>query len=142
MKPSDIQYIAVHCSATPAKMDIGVPEIRRWHKQKGWLDIGYHFVIRRDGTLEGGRPENQQGAHVEGYNHCSIGVCLVGGLAKDAKTAENNFTEDQMQELAALLLELRQRYPNAVVQGHRDFLDVHKDCPSFDVRAWMKGLGL
>src|SRR5690242_7167108 len=126
MKPGDVKYIAIHCSATPAKMDIGVAEIRRWHKDRGWSDIGYHHVIRRDGTIEEGRDESIPGAHVEGYNSCSIGVCLVGGMDKANKVAENNFTEDQTQSLAQIILELRQRYPNAAVQGHRDFPNVHK----------------
>ena len=104
--------------------------------------IGYHKVIRRDGTIEAGRHLNMAGAHVEGYNGQSIGICLVGGIKKDG-TPENNFTEDQMQSLAQVILELRQDgYAHAIVQGHRDFPNVAKACPSFDVRAWMKGVGL
>lgn len=143
MTPQDVKYIAVHCADTYARMDIDWREIDRWHRKKGWTMIGYHYVIKRDGTIEEtSRKLNMQGAHVEGYNHCSIGICLVGGKADDGG-AEDNFTEDQKQSLAQLILELRQGgYAAATVQGHRDFPKVTKLCPSFDVRAWMQSVGL
>ena len=129
------QYIAIHCSATPAAMDIGVAEIRRWHREKGWRDIGYQAVIRRDGTIEMGRGMDSIGAHVRGYNHASVGICLVGGLSVTGEP-ENNFTPAQMQSLRILVDGLRQRYPGVVVQGHRDFPNVSKACPCFDVPGW------
>ena len=138
-KRKETKYIAVHCAATPAGMDIGVKEIDRWHRQKGFLKIGYHFVIRRSGQLEIGRDEDEIGAHVQGYNAVSIGVCLVGGVdADDVSKAENNFTEEQFSTLRTLLERLQIQYPDAEVLGHRDFPDVAKACPSFDVRAWLK----
>ncbi len=138
-KRKETKYIAVHCAATPAGMDIGVKEIDRWHRQKGFLKIGYQFVIRRSGQLEIGRDEDEIGAHVQGYNAVSIGVCLVGGVdADDVSKAENNFTEEQFSTLRTLLERLQIQYPDAEVLGHRDFPDVAKACPSFDVRAWLK----
>ena len=138
-KRKETKYIAVHCAATPAGMDIGVKEIDRWHRQKGFLKVGYHFVIRRAGQIELGRDEDEIGAHVQGYNAVSIGVCLVGGVdADDVSKAENNFTEEQFSTLRTLLERLQIQYPDAEVLGHRDFPDVAKACPSFDVRAWLK----
>ena len=137
MRPSDVKFLVTHCSATPASMDIGAAEIDRWHKQKGWAGCGYHFVIRRDGTIENGRAINVPGAHAEGYNTCSLGICLVGGLSPDGKEPENNFTAIQMVMLRSKLNELKAGdYREAEVLGHRDLPGVKKACPSFDVRAW------
>jgi len=134
-------WIVVHCAATPPTLDVGVKEIRVWHKERGFVDIGYHFVIRRDGTVEVGRPENVIGAHVEGYNSDSVAVSLVGGV--DAKNQpENNFTPAQFAALALKLRELQAKYPHAKIQGHRDFPKVAKACPSFDVRKWIAETGV
>lgn len=133
-------FIAIHCSATRPSQQIDVDDIRKWHKAKGWSDVGYHFVITRTGRVQPGRPEKAVGAHVEGYNGHSIGICLVGGVSEDDfREAENNFTPAQMKALRNLLVDLRKRYPGAVVQGHRDFPKVRKACPSFDVREWLRG---
>lgn len=134
-------FIAVHCSATRPSQQIDVEDIRKWHKAKGWSDVGYHYVITRAGRVQKGREEDRIGAHVEGFNGRSIGICLVGGVSEDDFTKpENNFTPLQMTALRNLLAELAKRYPAAVVQGHRDFPNVKKACPSFDVRAWLKGI--
>lgn len=134
-------YIVVHCSATTDKQDIGRAEIDRWHRAKGWFGIGYHFVIRRDGTVEVGRPLKEPGAHVAGYNHNSVGICMVGGVdANDTSKAVNNFTPKQFESLAKLVKELKQLYPKATVQGHRDFPGVAKACPCFNVKSWVAQL--
>mgnify|MGYP001441377098 CR=1 FL=1 len=86
-------YIVVHCSATKPSMDIGSEKIRDWHvNERGWRDIGYHKVIRRNGEIEDGRDIRDSGAHAAGYNSKSVGVCMVGGMAED-NSAENNFTD-------------------------------------------------
>ena len=137
-----ITSIAIHCSATRPSQDIGAADITAWHKKQGWRTIGYHWVIRRDGTLEKGRDEAIAGAHVEGHNANSVGVCLVGGVAQDDFTKpENNFTPRQFATLKRLLTDLARRFPDAVVKGHRDYPKVKKACPSFDARAWAKGEG-
>jgi N-acetyl-anhydromuramyl-L-alanine amidase AmpD len=137
-----IDYIAIHCSATRASADVGAAEIRRWHvKDNGWKDIGYHYVIRRDGRLEDGRPLEEVGAHVSGYNSASIGICLVGGIGADGR-AENNFVPAQWETLKSLVSKLKHRFPKAVIQGHRDFPLVRKDCPCFDAKAWAAREGL
>lgn len=134
-------YLVLHCSATPPKLDIGVNEIRQWHKAKGWNDIGYHYVIRRDGKVEPGRPENQVGSHVKGHNANSMGVCLVGGTDARQKP-QDNFTAQQWASLQTLLMRLTGRYPRAVILGHRDFPGVAKACPCFNAIDWARGLGL
>lgn len=136
LKPGAVDYIVVHASATPADMDIGVKEIDRWHRKRGWLRIGYHYVIRRDGHLEEGRPSYMVGAHVQGHNHHSFGVCLVGGLDSEGNP-ENNFTPEQFQTLGFVVDLLRDYFGQAKVLGHRDFDDVAKACPCFDVSAYL-----
>lgn len=129
------KYLVVHCAATKPSMNIGLREIRQWHRERGWLDIGYHFVIRRDGTVEQGRPQDVIGAHVEGHNYESLGICLVGGIDASGKP-ENNFTQSQFASLRILLAQLKGDYPSAQIVGHRD-LDPKKACPSFDVASWL-----
>ena len=117
-------------------MDIGVKEITEWHKLRGFTSIGYHYVIRRDGTREKGRELNEIGAHVVGYNHNSVGICMAGGMDQDMQKPENNFTDAQWSSLAITLRELHQDYPRAVIVGHRD-LDSAKACPSFSVSEYV-----
>lgn len=137
------EFIAIHCSATGDKQDIGAKDIDRWHRAKGWKCIGYHYVIRRNGTVEEGRIETQIGAHVENWNAVSLGICLVGGVdANDPKKAVNNFTKAQFESLKQLLVDLKSRYPEAKIQGHRDFPAVKKACPSFDVKEWLKSVDM
>lgn len=142
-----IDYLVVHCSATQPKSDIGAVELDRMHRERGFFrskpvgnlnltGIGYHYVIRRNGSVEKGRDDSEVGAHVEGHNSHSIGICLVGGIDAHGK-AENNYTLEQMHTLATLLATLRESYPKAKIWGHRDFPKIAKDCPCFDVRAWL-----
>lgn len=140
--------IVVHCSATAPHADVNAHHITAWHLKRGWATIGYHYVIRRDGTLETGRPEPTIGAHVAGHNATSLGVCLVGGV--DAAGAPQfNYTPAQMRRLHALLADLHSRYPAARVLGHRDLSpdrngdgaitpdEFIKACPCFDVAQWL-----
>lgn len=129
-----ITEIIVHCSATPPTMDIGVEEIRKWHTEgNGWSDIGYHDVIKRDGTIEPGRPIETPGAHARNHNQNSIGVCLVGGVDKKGK-AVFNFTRHQMASLRVYMHQRKNQFPKAVFKGHNDVSS--KDCPCFDVGAY------
>jgi len=135
-------WIAIHCSATRPSQDVGAADIRKWHKAQGWSDIGYQFVIRRNGKVERGRPVDAVGAHVAGFNASSVGICMVGGVSqKDFTKAENNFTKEQWASLKKLVADLSARYPKAKVRGHRDFPKVNKACPSFDAIAWAKKEG-
>lgn len=151
MRP--IKTVVVHCSATPVGRDLGRREIDGWHRAKGWAGIGYHYVIRLDGTLEKGRQDNVVGAHVAGHNAYSIGICVIGGVGLDGR-AKDTVTPAQHTALEALLRELRDKYPNTRICGHRDLSPDRnrdgvisrnewlKDCPSFDVAAWCRARGL
>ncbi len=135
-------FIVIHCAATRPSQDVGAADIRKWHKAKGWADIGYHWVIRRNGKVEKGRAENLVGAHEPTRNRNSVGVCLVGGVSeKDFTKAENNFTPEQWAALEKLVKDVQTRYPKTKVMGHRDCPGVRKACPSFDAIAWAKGKG-
>lgn len=137
-----MRYITLHCSATRASQDVDAAEIRRWHtdpkpRGNGWRDIGYHYLIKRDGTVERGRPEHVTGAHVGGHNTGNLGICLVGGVADDGKTPEDNFTPAQWDSLRPLLTKLHQRYPQAIIMGHNGFPGHEsRGCPCFDWRAY------
>lgn len=101
-----------------------------------WSDVGYHYVIRRSGEVETGRPVDRPGAHVKGANHDSIGIAWVGGMAEGSNQAEDNRTADQTVALFNLIQDLQERFPGAAVLGHRDIKGVTKECPCFDVREW------
>jgi len=142
MDASKAKHIVIHCADTPPSMDIGSVEIDRWHRERGWSGIGYHFVIRRDGRIESGRPldrdmapgwQSAQGAHVAGHNAESIGVCLVGGRAVSG--SDPTFSFEQMDSLRHLIETLVRIAPVAEVLGHRD-LDKRKTCPGFHVPSW------
>lgn len=132
-----INKIIIHCAATPEGKDYTVDQIRQWHTTpkpngNGWKDIGYHFVIYRDGSVHPGRPIEQIGAHTSGYNANSIGICYIGGCAKDGKTPKDTRTHEHKAALVKLVAELRRRFPNASVHGHNEF--ANKACPSFNVQ--------
>lgn len=139
-----IDLIVVHCASTPEGKDFTVSDIDRWHKQRGFRKIGYHWVVYRDGSIHAGRPESEVGAHVKGYNSHSIGVCYIGGLTSDGKKSKDTRTPKQKEALRKLLRSLKQKYPQAKIVGHRDLSpDTNhngkvdkwewlKDCPCFD----------
>ena len=129
--------IVVHCSATSPEQDIGRSEIDQWHKARGWDGIGYHFIIRRDGTLERGREATKVGAHARGYNRRAIGICLIGGVDEAGKPSAN-FTGAQWAMLERLLAALKLVWPAAEVIGHNEVSA--KACPSFEVQAWLSTL--
>lgn len=139
MRPlNHIDWLVVHCSATAPDEDIGVDELRRTNMQRGGLDVAYHYVIRRDGTLEKGRPDNMPGSHAAGYDLHSLGICMVGGRKKRTNKAEANFTPAQYLTLQTLLEELSTQHTEAEALGHRDLPGVTHQCPSFDVREWLR----
>ena len=130
----NIEYIAIHCSATTPKMDVPIERVRKWHLDRGWSDIGYHYYIRRNGAIYVGRDLEKTGAHVRGFNNNSIGICYEGGINTQHE-AEDNRTKSQKQALRNLLTVLKQRFPDAKIKGHRDFPGVSKACPSFDAES-------
>ena len=139
MARKDTDYIIIHCAATKATQNTDIKDVDRWHREQGWKMVGYHFFIKRDGTLQIGRSLMDGGAHAgPSYNNRSVGICMAGGIGKDGKTAENNFTGKQWATLEKLVRELHEQFPTAQVIGHRDVAP--KDCPCFDARAWWAGL--
>jgi len=144
----DIKYIAIHCAATPPDMEVTVERIRGWHLDRGFSDVGYHYVIYRDGSLHSGRDLDgdglvleEVGAHVAGYNSKGIGICYAGGVNKNGKP-EDNRTPEQLKTMERLVKELHLAYPEAEIKGHRDFAGVAKACPSFEVSTWLVEIGL
>lgn len=130
-----INRLIVHCAATPNGRPVTVADIDRWHRQRGYHRIGYHFVIYVDGSVHEGRPIAEPGAHAYGFNADSIGICMVGGV--DANGAPSPaFAEVQFAALRDLLLKLRASWPEAAILGHRDLPNVAKACPSFDAGHW------
>jgi N-acetylmuramoyl-L-alanine amidase len=144
-KGKNISRIILHCAATREGQDFSASTIRGWHtapkpRGRGWKDIGYHFIIRLDGTIEKGREENVTGAHAAPWNTGSIGVCYIGGVKIDGQTPKDTRTPEQLAAMERLVRELLKAYPGADVLGHRDVPGVAKACPSFDVRAWWKSV--
>lgn len=149
----EIDTIVVHCSATPRGLDIGAREINSMHLARGFKMIGYHYVIRINGKREAGRRLEAIGAHATGHNARSVGICLVGGL-DDARKPANTYTPAQFAELEACLRQLKHQFPGARICGHRDLspdtdgdgvVERHewvKECPCFDVAAWLADRGV
>lgn len=131
-----ITHIVLHYSATYEDQNLTVSDIDKMHRARGWKMVGYHYVIRRDGVVEQGRPETMTGAHVGGQNTGKIGICCIGGL--DRKTGPNvgvdNRTPAQVESQIKLIRKLLRRYPGAKVVGHRDLAATQ--CPGFDVIPW------
>lgn len=121
----EINKIIIHCSATPNDRDVSADQINHWHKQRGWSGIGYHYVIRRRGTVEAGRPVKTIGAHCLGQNRASIGICLIGN---------DKFSTDQYDSLKFLIKRLSSIYSlsTADIYGHYEFTD-KKTCPNIDM---------
>ncbi|WP_263080081.1 N-acetylmuramoyl-L-alanine amidase [Endozoicomonas sp. Mp262] len=135
-KRKETHFIVLHCSATRADQKVSFEDIKRWHMlERAFMDIGYHWVIERDGSVKQGRGCEQWGAHCRGHNHESVGICLVGGLNKEGDP-EDNFTAIQKQMLKLLVTGLQSLYPVAQVKGHNHFNRL-KDCPCFDVEQWL-----
>ena len=134
----NIKELIVHCSATPEGKDYSVDTIRQWHLQRGFSDIGYHYVIYRDGSIHIGRDESIIGAHCTGHNTNSIGVCYIGGCASDGKTPKDTRTLQQKESLLSLLKTLKIKYPNAKIYPHYKF--AAKACPSFNAEEEYKNI--
>lgn len=131
-----VTHVVVHYSASYADQNLTVKDIDKMHRDRGWQMVGYHYVIRRDGTVEQGRPESMVGAHVGGQNTGKIGICCIGGLerATGPNKGVDNRTPQQIESMIKLIKDLLKRYPGAKVVGHRDLAATQ--CPGFDVPAW------
>lgn len=126
-----INKIILHCSATPNGRNDSAKDIHRWHRDRGWSGIGYHYVIKVDGIVENGRPEYWEGAHAYGHNKDSIGICLIG---------TDSFSDEQMYRLSELVRNLKNKYLPCEIIGHNEISN--KICPGFDVKKWLKKVKL
>ena len=140
-----VDEIIIHCTATPEGEDFTVEQIRQMHLARGFSDVGYHFIIGRDGKIHAGRPVAIAGAHCTGHNTRSIGVSLVGGcpgrnVPDWNKKSKDTRTPAQRVALEKQVKELLKRYPGATVHGHNEF--ANKACPSFNVKEWLTQVGI
>ena len=146
-----INKVIIHCSATPEGRDYTVADIDRWHRERGFNEIGYHYVVYRDGSVHTGRDVAKIGAHCKGQNANSIGICYIGGLDANGK-AKDTRTEAQKRALRVLVAKLVKEYPIKEILGHRDtspdtdgdgIVEPHewtKMCPCFDAKEEYKDL--
>ncbi len=127
-----VKYIVIHCSDDKFKLHNAF-DIHKLHLSFGWDGIGYHRVIKRNGVIEHGRPEFWIGAHVYGHNDNSLGICLIG---------KDKFTKNQFLSLKTLIIKWKKKYPDAEILGHSNFSNTKKTCPNFDVKSWLKKIGI
>ena len=129
----ELNRVILHCSATREGQDVSAATIKDWHVNgRGWSDIGYHYVIGIDGTIEKGRPIQRTGAHTKGHNAESVGVCYIGGVREDGKTPKDTLTFAQEQAFRNLYNALKLVFGPMTLHGHREY--AAKACPSFEVR--------
>ena len=131
-----ITHLTIHCAATPEGRDVKPEQIEAWDRAK-FGQVSYHWIVDIHGNKHRSLNDDELGCHVHLHNHGNIGVCYIGGCdahmnAKDTRTPE------QRQALLEIVQDYKAQYPNIIVQGHRDWPDVHKDCPSFDVAQWLE----
>ena len=132
----EIKYIVVHCTATPTTTTI--ESIKSyWKNVLGWKNNGYHYIIQRNGSVVNITPENELANGVAGYNTHSIHLSYIGGVDANNKALDNR-TPAQQEAMFNLIMNLHARFPPAVIKGHRDFPNVKKDCPSFNVKNWLQ----
>lgn len=128
----NINYIAIHCTATQPETSIASIQ-NYWKNNLGWKNPGYHYIIDRFGNVVKLLPIELVSNGVQGYNSQTINISYVGGIDKSGKPKDTR-TEAQKQSILKLLKELRVKFPKAKIQGHRDFPNVKKACPSFDAK--------
>ena len=140
-----VRFLVLHCSATRCNQDYSVEQLRRDHKARGFYDIGYHFYIRKDGTMTQHRKLLEVGAHARPYNRCSIGICYEGGLDEEGKPCDTR-TPEQTERILDVLTRLHKLFPKAKIVGHRDLPgSIPKECPCLDTHAvfgWIEELWL
>ena len=131
MPADSVSYIIIHCTATRETQDYTPEQLKHDHLARGFIDVGYHYYIRKDGTVTQHRRLNEVGAHCRPFNRCSIGVCYEGGLDANGKPKDTR-TIAQRGSLVKLLIELKQKFPKAVIRGHNEMPGAtNKECPCF-----------
>lgn len=136
----EIKYLVIHCTAT--LQNASVESIQRyWKEVMGWRSPGYHFILKPNGAVQNLQPIEKPSNGVAGYNANSIHISYIGGVDREGKPVDNR-TDSQRKAMYELVKGLKRQFPEAEIKGHRDFPNVHKDCPSFDVKTWLKEVGL
>lgn len=125
-----VNLVVIHCTGTPEGRPTTLEEVTLWHRKRGFRTIGYHYLIHLDGSISRGRDESEIGAHCKGFNKYSIGVAYVGGCDKNMKPKDTR-THEQKHALRVLIEQLKDKYPDAIIQGHNDLSK--KACPSYNV---------
>lgn len=133
----DTKYIIIHSSQTPPSKNLDVTDMNKLHRQKGFLNVVHHLLIKRDGSVETGRELEEVGAHTEGYNDISVSVCLIGGTLTDSELEPRlNYTSKQWQELKESVMWLRHTYPQSTILGFNE-IEPTQLSPYFDVQSWL-----
>ena len=131
MSPQSVRFIIIHCSATRCDRDYTPEHLKHDHLLRGFIDVGYHYYIRKDGTTTQHRRLNEVGAHCRPFNRCSIGICYEGGLDASGKPKDTR-TIAQRGSLVALLIKLKKQFPKAFIRGHNEMPGATpKSCPNF-----------
>jgi N-acetylmuramoyl-L-alanine amidase len=133
-----INEIIIHCSATLPALDVSVSDIDRWHRERGFSGIGYHYVVYRNGSIVEGRPMERIGAHCEGHNANSIGICYIGGLDEKTGKPKDTRTKEQKEAILNLLRNLTGKLPIGKITGHNQY--ANKACPCFDAQMEYDGM--
>lgn len=141
MPMGPIKYLTIHCAATPEGRDVSPATIEQWDIAK-FGQKSYHWIVPLDGAMHQSLKDDQKGAHVGGHNTGNIGVCYVGGMDKNMHAAKDTRTDAQKCTLLTLVRTYLDRYPGLIIRGHRDWPEVQKACPSFDVADWLKEEGV
>ena len=134
----EIKFLAVHCTATPQTATVSSIQ-SYWRNVLKWKMPGYHFIIKPDGEVVQLLEIEKVSNGVKGFNSVSINISYIGGVDSQNKPIDNR-TEAQKKALLDLLKKLKKQFPKAIIQGHRDFPNVKKACPSFDAKEEYKNL--
>lgn len=135
-RATGINWLTIHCAATPEGRDVKATTISEWDREK-FGQVSYHWVVELDGTAVRTLPDAKRGAHVGGHNTANIGICYVGGVDKEMQPKDTR-TPAQKATLLRLIREYKAAYPEIIVRGHRDWPGVAKACPSFDAAPWLE----
>lgn len=148
-----LRYLVIHCTATPEGREVSAADIRRWHTSpppagRGWKQVGYTDLIHLDGRVERLVDNNEDGNvdpwevtnGAKGYNSVSRHVVYAGGLSSDKKTPKDTRTAAQLEAMAEYVRTFHRRHPSVKIVGHNEL--AAKACPSFDVREWLRTIGI